>query len=102
MSLKLTYAFFKKLGLYRKKNHPGKVFFLNSAVLFISQIILKIPFCQQGRNFEASLRPNGLIESAGGETFRTPMAWMRAVTGSWTTVKQSQAYKMVKYNVDTH
>lgn len=76
---------------------------MNSAVLlFISQIILKNVFCQQGRNFEASLRPNGLIESAGGETFRTPMAWMRAVTGSWTTVKQSQAYKMVKYNVDTH
>ena len=50
---------------------------------------------QQGRNFEASLRASGLIESAGGETFRTPMAWMRAVTGSWNTVKQSQAYKMV-------
>jgi len=24
------------------------------------------------------------------------MAWMRAVTGSWNTVKQSQAYKMVR------
>lgn len=23
------------------------------------------------------------------------MAWMRAVTGSWNTVKQSHAYKMV-------
>lgn len=51
---------------------------------------------QQGRKFEASLRENGLIESAGGETFRTPMAWMRAVTGCWNTVKQSQAYKMVR------
>ena len=51
---------------------------------------------QQGRKFEASLRESGLIESAGGETFRTPMAWMRAVTGSWNTVKQSQAYKMVR------
>lgn len=52
-------------------------------------------FTPQGRNFEASLRSNGLIESAGGETFRTPMAWMRAVTGSWNTIKQSHAYKMV-------
>ncbi|KAL9981692.1 hypothetical protein ACROYT_G010433 [Oculina patagonica] len=51
----------------------------------------------EGRSFEASLRPTGLIESAGGETFRTPMAWMRAVTGSWNTVKQSHAYKMVHY-----
>ncbi|PFX32903.1 hypothetical protein AWC38_SpisGene2203 [Stylophora pistillata] len=51
----------------------------------------------EGRNFEASLRSNGLIESAGGETFRTPMAWMRAVTGSWNTIKQSHAYKMVHF-----
>ena len=95
----------KNQGYVDIHKHPGKVFSLNSAVLlFISKIILKNFICQQGRNFEASLRANGLIESAGGETFRTPMAWMRAVTGSWTTVKQSQAYKMVKYmyNVGTN
>ena len=94
----------KNWGYIEKKNHPGKVFFLElySIIIYLTNNFKKISFCQQGRNFEASLRPNGLIESAGGETFRTPMAWMRAVTGSWTTVKQSQAYKMVKYNVDTH
>ena len=58
---------------------------------------------QQGRTFEASLKSSALIESAGGETFRTPMAWMRAVTGSWNTVKQSQAYKMVMtYTANMH
>ena len=80
--------------LWESKN-PYLPFPRTNLLLQLQQIFIFV--CLQGRKFQASLKKNGTIESAGGETFHTPLAWMKAVTGSKrNTLKQTAAYNMVK------
>ncbi|XP_046841122.1 uncharacterized protein LOC124435224 [Xenia sp. Carnegie-2017] len=51
----------------------------------------------EGRLYSASLSDNGRIISTGGEGFKSPRSWIKAICGSKRKVKNDVAWKMVLY-----